>query len=41
MESQSFDISVEELAGKLKGVIVERSRGHSSWIQSREVVGRS
>ena len=33
VESKSFEISVEELAGKLKRVIVELSKGRSSWIR--------
>ena len=32
IESKSFEVSVEEVRGKLKGTIVERSRGLSSWI---------
>ncbi|RVW23170.1 hypothetical protein CK203_103008 [Vitis vinifera] len=33
MESKSFEISVEEVGVKLKGVIVEKSRGLSAWIR--------
>ena len=33
IESKSFEVSVEEVRGKLKGTIVERSRGLSSWIR--------
>ena len=32
VESKSFEILVEDLGGKLKGCIWERSRGVSSWI---------
>ena len=37
VESKSFDILVEDVGGKLKGCIWERSRGISSWIRLREV----
>ena len=33
VEKKSFDISIEEVGGRLWGVIVERSRGVSSWIR--------
>ena len=33
MESKSFEISVEEVGVKLKGVIVEKGRGLSAWIR--------
>ena len=33
IESKSFEVSVEEVRGKLKGTIVDRSRGFSSWIR--------
>ena len=36
VESKSFEILVEELGGKLKGCIWERSKGVSSWIRFRE-----
>ena len=32
IESKTFEVSIEEVRGKLKGTIVERSRGLSSWI---------
>lgn len=32
VESKSFEVSVEEVQGKLRGIILERSRGLSSWI---------
>ena len=37
VESKSFEISVEDVGGKLKGYIWERSRGISSWIRFGEV----
>ena len=37
VESKSFEILVEDLGGKLKGCIWERSRGVSSWIRFGEV----
>ena len=37
VESKSFEILVEDLGGKLKGCIWERSRGISSWIRFGEV----
>ena len=36
VESKSFEILVEDLGGKLKGCIWERSRGVSSWIRFGE-----
>ena len=36
MESKSFEISVEEVGGKLRGIILEKSRGFSSWIRFGE-----
>ena len=36
VESKSFEILVEELGGKLKGCIWERSKGFSSWIRFGE-----
>ena len=33
IESKTFEVSIEEVKGKLKGIIVERSRGFSSWIR--------
>lgn len=33
MDSNSFDLSVEEVVGRLRGVIVERGRGFSVWIR--------
>lgn len=37
MEVNPFEISIEEASGKLRGVIVERGRGCSSWIRFGEV----
>ena len=37
VESKSFEISVEDLEGKLKGCIWDRSRGVSSWIRFGKV----
>ena len=37
VESKSFEILVEDLEGKLKGCIWDRSRGVSSWIRFEEV----
>ena len=37
VESKSFEISVEDVGGKLKGYIWERSKGISSWIRFGEV----
>ena len=34
IESKTFEVSLEEVRGKLRGTIVERSRGFSSWIRS-------
>ncbi|RVW72725.1 Glycerol-3-phosphate acyltransferase, chloroplastic [Vitis vinifera] len=36
VESKSFEILVEDLGGKMKGCIWERSRGVSSWIRFEE-----
>ena len=36
MESKTFKISIEEIRGKLRGVILERSKGFSSWIKFGE-----
>ncbi|WJZ82789.1 hypothetical protein VitviT2T_002517 [Vitis vinifera] len=36
VESKSFEILVEEVGGKLKGCIWERSKGFSSWIRFGE-----
>ena len=36
MESKSFEISVKEIGGKLRGIILEKSRGFSSWIRFGE-----
>ncbi|RVW56217.1 hypothetical protein CK203_092265 [Vitis vinifera] len=33
IESKTFEVSVEEVKGKIRGTIVERSRGLSSWIR--------
>ncbi|RVW25599.1 hypothetical protein CK203_107707 [Vitis vinifera] len=33
IESKTFEVSIEEVRGKLRGTIVERSRGFSSWIR--------
>ena len=33
VDSRSFDISVEAVGGKLRGIIEERGRGFSSWIR--------
>ena len=35
MESKLLEISVDAAGGKLKGDILERSKGCSSWIQFR------
>lgn len=37
MESKSFNISVEELRGRLRGVIVEHGRGFSEWVRFGEL----
>ena len=37
VESKSFDIPVEELGKRLRGVIVERGRGFSSWVRFGEL----
>ncbi|RVW30970.1 hypothetical protein CK203_098739, partial [Vitis vinifera] len=36
VESKTFEISIEEIGGKLRGVILERSKGFSSWIKFGE-----
>ena len=36
VESKTFEISIEEIQGKLRGVILERSKGFSSWIKFGE-----
>ncbi|RVW80659.1 hypothetical protein CK203_044359 [Vitis vinifera] len=33
VESKTFEITIEETRGKLRGVILERSKGFSSWIK--------
>ena len=33
IELEMFEVSLEEVRGKLRGTIVERSRGFSSWIR--------
>ena len=33
IESKTFEVSLEQVRGKLRGIIVERSRGFSSWIR--------
>ena len=33
IESKTFEVSVEEVRGKIRGTILERSRGFSSWIR--------
>ena len=37
MDSKSFDLSVEEVAGKLRGFIEGRGRGLSAWIRFGDV----
>ena len=37
MDSKSFDLSVEEVAGKLRGFIEGRGRGLSTWIRFGDV----
>ena len=37
MESKSFDISIEELGGRLRGVVVESERGFSRWVRFEEL----
>ena len=37
MEAMSFEISIEEVFGKVKGVIVVRRRGCTSWIKFGEI----
>ena len=36
VESKSFEILIEEVRGKLKGCIWEKSKGFSSWIRFGE-----
>ena len=36
VESKTFEISIEEIRGKLRRVILERSKGFSSWIKFGE-----
>ncbi|KAL6323907.1 hypothetical protein AAG906_005904 [Vitis piasezkii] len=36
VESKTFEISIEEIRGKLRGVILERSKGFFSWIKFGE-----
>lgn len=36
VESKSFEISIEEVKGRLRGTIWERSKGLSSWIRFGE-----
>ncbi|RVW26082.1 hypothetical protein CK203_112550 [Vitis vinifera] len=36
VESKTFEISIEETRGKLRGIILERSKGLSSWIKFGE-----
>ena len=36
VEAKSFEILIDELGGKLRGCIWERSKGVSSWIRFRE-----
>ena len=36
VESKTFEISIEEIRGKLRGVILERSKDFSSWIKFGE-----
>ena len=33
VESKSFKISIDNIGGKLRGIILESSRGFSSWIR--------
>lgn len=37
MDSKSFDISIEEFGGRLRGVIVERGKGFSTWVRFGEI----
>lgn len=37
VEAKAFEISIEEVSGKLRGVIVERGRGFFNWIKFGEV----
>ena len=36
MESKTFEISIEEVRGKQRGIILEMSKGFSSWIKFGE-----
>ena len=36
VESKTFQISIEVVRGKPRGIVLERSRGFSSWIRFRE-----
>ena len=36
VESKTFEISIEVVRGKLRGTILERSKGFSSWIRFGE-----
>ena len=36
VESKTFEISIEVARGKLRGIILERSKGFSSWIRFGE-----
>ena len=36
VESKTFEISIEEVRGKWRGIILERSKGFSSWIKFGE-----
>ena len=37
VDSKSFDIFVEVIGGKLRGIFKERGRGFSSWIRFRDL----
>ena len=37
VDSKSFDLSVEEVDGRLKGVVVEQGRGFSTCIRFKEL----
>lgn len=37
VELRSFEISVEDAGGKLRGIILERSRGFNSWIRFGDI----
>lgn len=36
LDPKSFDIEVEDLGGKLRGVIMEKTKGFSSWFKFSE-----